>query len=121
MTPLTKDEFISRFNATKSQRLVNISTHFLPVHEEKTVSDVVSVEVCIVLCTDPELSQLVNAWTYDYESQLCSCVWLDPAICDYDNVTDNRMPDNETISDGLTAIAYVHLAKIVPCSKHSIH
>ncbi len=48
------------------------------------VEDVVLSEVCSLLCLDEELSEAVNAWTFDKTSSLCSC----GMVRNYNN-TDN--------------------------------
>ena len=52
-----------------------------------TVSNVVSVGVCIMICLDEELFGVVNAWHYDETLRECSCGWIDFHTDDYFAVT----------------------------------
>ncbi len=85
------------------------------------VTDVVSGPVCAILCLSHEANDRINAWHYDGQSLVCTCGWVESAICPEDKIV---MPDNgnQTTLIDYDAIvmtrelhAFVQLGKTVPC------
>ncbi len=85
-------------------------SNFNPMYTEKTVVNVVSKDVCDMICTLSEISQVVNAWAFDYGSGTCTCTWLTSLTCDLESV------ESADENSGLT-VAYIQYAKTLPCSK----
>ncbi len=88
--------------------LRNPEESFDPIHVEKTVEVVVPKDVCDTICTLPELEQVINGWKFDYQTNVCTCVWLTSLTCNWTTALD----PNETLSD---VVAYVQLSKTLPC------
>ncbi len=76
------------------------------------VNDVVSRQVCTVLCLDHEKKSEINAWYYYEVDQVCHCGWMDSVNCPEDMVESNW-----SLDDGTNMInnAFVQLHKTVPC------
>ncbi len=87
---------------------------------EKVVKDVVEINVCFGLCLKPELSDLVNAWTFDAKTFTCSCHWLESTKCiDYASLSDVIVTDAEGEEGDyqMTVSAFIQLEKALDCGK----
>ncbi len=49
------------------------------------MKDVVSKDVCSVLCLDEDFIAIINAWSFDETSRDCSCFWIDELPCKDDS------------------------------------
>ncbi len=80
--------------------------------EEANILHVVSVDVCSTLCTNEDEQHLilnVNAWKYNNDTRLCSCLWIDFDKCNWQDYLTN------TFSSAATIMVYLQLSKVVPC------
>ncbi len=86
---------------------------------EVYVENVVSVEVCGVLCLDHKNADELNAWHYQIDDQICKCGWVESKSCPDKMVMD--LESGPTGMDVATATkqhsAFVQLRKTVPCGK----
>ncbi len=76
------------------------------------VEDVVSGQVCAVLCLDHELADNINSWYYQEHTKVCRCGWIGAQVCP-ENLVDHDGTDLETAAK--TTSAYVQLEKSLPC------
>ncbi len=81
------------------------------------VEDVITSQVCTVLCLDHKRVDELNAWHYESINRICRCGWVESNLCPETMVVHNWTFDNTvqllTSSDNV----YVQLEKTVPCSK----
>ncbi len=79
------------------------------------VEEVVSTQVCAVLCLDHQLAESINAWQYKESTQLCQCGWLESILCPENLVVDKFILDN--VSRLPNYPAYVQMNKTISCGK----
>ncbi len=103
----------AHFKATTVKQLADPAVHFDILHEEKTVEEVQSKDVCTELCTDPELNDMVNAWRYNFVSRMCICAWLKPSVCE----SDDFVPVNQIEENPKDLVAYIQSSKTLLCGK----
>ncbi len=87
----------------------------------KTVEEVVSIDVCSVICLDKEHNSRSNAWIFIKESEQCQCALVETTIC-YDNNDRNLSIKPFKRDPGYLSqesVAFVQLDKTVPCGKLS--
>ncbi len=80
------------------------------------VDDVVSGEVCAVLCLEHEKKNELNAWSYQMNEKKCKCGWIESTSCPEKFVTNNWTL--ERISE---YSAFIQLEKTVSCGESNIY
>ncbi len=83
-----------------------------------TVQDVVSGEVCAILCMkESDKADNFNAWHYDNVSLSCQCGWIESTTCP-DIFVQTSWTDMEPENDlnNPAGVSFVQLAKTIPCS-----
>ncbi len=89
------------------------------------VEDVVSWNVCAVLCLNHPGANELNTWHYQYDELLCKCGWVHSFQCPEKIVSQNwamRISMNESVSD-IDSISFntsVQLNKTVSCGMCSL-
>ncbi len=93
-----------------------------PLAERWTIkiANVVSRQVCAVLCLDDERSNRANAWDYFEIDEVCRCGWINSTFCPENKVTINWELEDISMSPSLTRVAFVQLNRTVPCSIRSV-
>ncbi len=84
------------------------------------VEDVVSLEVCSLLCLEHKKADELNAWLYQANQQICLCGWIESQSCPEEMVTDNlNWEDANATQETITIqrTAFIQLAKTVPCGR----
>ncbi len=107
---INEEKLRTTIQNTNVKKLLDPALNFNPIHEDKTVIRVASKEVCAVICTNPDLKNLVNAWSFKTGNGLCSCAWLKATSCDWESITTDIV-DNDDDS----TIAYVQMSKTLHC------
>ncbi len=81
------------------------------------VQNVVSVEVCSVLCLNHKNADELNAWHYLLNERICRCGWVESKYCPekmtLDHWTIISDQSNDTVI--LEHSSFVQLNKTVPC------
>ncbi len=80
-----------------------------------TIDDVISIEVCAVVCLGHDKRDSLNAWHYKENEHVCNCGWIDSVPCPEHLVSLNWAPT--TLTD-LTIGTYIQMKKLVPCGKY---
>ncbi len=78
-------------------------------------TNVITKEVCTMVCLDPELDDKVNGWIYNFDSKKCTCVWLKSTTCRKEDIVISH--DFVGLANDIDTEAYVQLAKFLDCSK----
>ncbi len=82
------------------------------------VDDVMSSQVCAMLCLDHYKASQINAWQYQERDQLCKCGWIVSMACPETLVSSNWTLDNSSLSNtALGTNVFVKLEMTVPCGK----
>ncbi len=90
------------------------------------VENVVSGQVCAVLCLDHEKKTLINAWYYNKAKRVCHCHWMMSTHCPENLVkpewTFSELDFEKDILMPISKVstAFIQLRKTVPCSKSMI-
>ncbi len=82
------------------------------------VEDVVSVDVCSVVCLEHRKADELNAWHYLVNAKICKCGWIESVSCPEKLTADNWKQDynkNGTLMESHNA--FVQLKKTVPCGR----
>ncbi len=82
------------------------------------VEEVVTKQVCAVLCLHHQEADEINAWHFNENNKLCRCGWIESPKC-AETIVRNWKLD----SDGINLkdnSAYVTLTKTLPCGKSLI-
>ena len=84
---------------------------------ERTVSDVIDVGVCTMICLDNELMEIVNAWQYDDVSKRCKCGWIDFYTDELISVAANNPFSGISLC---STVAFVQFSKMFNASEMTI-
>ncbi len=106
---MDEEELQSKFEALNVKSLTELSIEFNPAHAEKVIVNMESKEVCDTVCTLSELEDVVNAWSYDFEAQTCTCAWLT-------EIQTCHKYDNDWYDIQTGTVAFIQLARSMPCS-----
>ncbi len=79
------------------------------------VEDVVSADVCAVLCLEHETSNDINIWQYKVNEEICKCGWIQSTTCPSDMIDPDWTFGETDLQIDDQSIAFVQLAKTVPC------
>ncbi len=105
-------ELLARFKTYRIEELKDPDRQFDPSHTEKTVLNVESKGVCDTICTQPELNQVVNAWKFNFKTDICTCAWLSSLQCNWETIDPVEGQEDDDV--GVT-VAYVQMVKTLPC------
>ncbi len=82
------------------------------------IRNVVSLQVCSVVCLEHENTLEFNTWHYNFNDQICKCGWVHSGSCPEKMVDTNWKPENLFIDQTSSTISFfVQLKKTVPCGK----
>ncbi len=88
----------------------------LILRTEKTVNDVLKLEVCSAMCT--EFTDTVNGWRYNGMTSTCTCSWLRSTECFNDELPLKEVGffDETDVFAQASITSYIQLSKILNCS-----
>ncbi len=112
------DELQKRFTDLDIHPLENPASLETVIREDKwavMVENVVSGQVCAVLCLDHELAKNINSWHYEKSNQICRCAWVEANQCPENMVRPGLSPDQRQAKEHTNA--FVQLKKTVSCGK----
>ncbi len=78
------------------------------------VEDVVSLEVCSLLCLEHKRAYEINAWHYLVNEQVCLCGWVDSVNCP----RKMALTFDDSINESSNLRAFIQLKKTVPCGRN---
>ncbi len=89
----------------------------------KTVEEVVSIDVCSVICLDKKHTSLSNAWIFLKSMEQCQCTLVDTTFSYSANDSNVNLKPFERDSWYLEqdSMAFVQLDKTIPFGKHFCH
>ncbi len=81
------------------------------------VEEVVSDEVCAVLCLNHDKADVLNYWQYLEGEMVCKCGWIEATSCpEKMTITNWSFSQTRPLSDTMSqSDAFVQLKKTVPC------
>ncbi len=83
------------------------------------VEEVISVQVCAVLCLDHDEAYELNSWLYDANDRVCKCGWVDSTFCPEQKTISNwTLPTVEQLGMIDNVSAFVQLTKTVACGMY---
>ncbi len=115
-----QEQMRSRFKALEVRPFVNPASLETVIRGDSVieVQNVVSLEVCSVLCLDHKRSDELNAWHYLVNEKICRCGWVDSKSC------PEKMVNHDWTIDKADAMedhrAFVQINKTVSCGKSII-
>ncbi len=80
------------------------------------VADVISAQVCAVLCLDHNQADNINAWRYNGIDNNCQCGWIRSSPCPM-LIIDPKWTFGKLSDLTFTKATFVQLEKIIPCGK----
>ena len=98
--------------------------HLMQITYIKNVSDVISLDVCHMICLDEDLDGSVNAWSLFKEHSLCSCSWVEAPVCSIDfylTQVDNITNSNQAVMLWQAVTSFIQMSKVVQCGKTKEH
>ncbi len=69
-------DFIDRMLQETNVYIFDNDISDMEILDSYSVEDVVSIEVCSMICLNSNRSLTVNSWTYNEANRKCSCEWL---------------------------------------------
>ncbi len=83
------------------------------------VGEVVSAEVCSLVCLEHKKADELNAWLYNANGRICRCGWIESASCPRKVVLLNWSLEDNIDLTNTSGIehheAFVQLKKTIPC------
>ncbi len=78
----------------------------------KTFENVISVDVCSWLCSDPTIEEhMVNSWIYDIDRQDCKCTLIETVPC----IDQTYLASSQRVANDFDM--YLQLRKTLPCGE----
>ncbi len=105
------------FKASEVMRLLDpLDFQRSILRTEKTVAEVLELEVCTAICLDSEMETMVNGWIYNAKTRTCTCSWLKSTVCIERNASFEIASFGDIDDDSLDGVqSYIQLAKVLDC------
>ncbi len=111
-----KDELQERILEVNLAKLENVDDfERLTKVSSMVVEDVVSLEVCSMVCLDRDLDNVANAWKYDKVGRTCECSWITSDSLCLTEVSLSHSHQFEILEHVEQDAAFIQKEKIVSC------
>ncbi len=86
---------------------------------QKSVDDVETMDTCSYICMDESLLDLVNSWSYNFDTEQCQCTWvdIDASLCSK-NVITEAISDYEPEVWYSFKVGMLRLHDTIPCGRY---
>ena len=123
LEPMAKKQLEDKFKSLAINPIQDPKTLEKSLENSRTITveEVVSAEVCAVLCLGHDTADEFNFWHYQVNVKICNCGWVASMLCPMKMVAPNWTFDSDILSRTSNcsgdSIAFVQLMKTVPCGQ----